>query len=83
MFLFYFRNLVVFFYDGVQARRLEEGTGLIVRNESPNRESSLGTSVEVQMGNSVEEERMAIQHRTNQKLRHQVIKVSLFCALDK
>lgn len=49
--------------------------------ESPNRES-LGTSIEVQTGNSVEipsaqEERMAVHNRTYKKARTQVTKLKV------
>lgn len=52
---------------------------LIPQSESPNRES-VGTSVEVQTGNSaevfsVQEERVALPHRMQQKARTQVLKL--------
>ncbi len=54
---------------------------LIPQSESPNRES-VGTSVEVQTGNSaevfsVQEERVALPHRMQQKARTQVLKLKV------
>lgn len=71
-----------------QVRRQSEGTRseggkeeIFDGAESPNRES-LGTSIEVQMGNSVEllsvqEERMVAHPRTQKKARTQVVKVKV------
>lgn len=71
-----------------QVRCQSEGTrskggneDILVVAESPNRES-LGTSIEVQTGNSVElfsvlQERTAAHHRTQKKARTQLVKVKV------
>lgn len=71
-----------------QVRCQSEGTrskcgngGILVVAESPNRDS-LGSSIEVQTGNSVEffsvqEERTAVHHRTQKKARTQLVKVKV------
>ncbi|KAF8391635.1 hypothetical protein HHK36_023941 [Tetracentron sinense] len=72
-------------FRGFLARYQDEGikqmgTGEIVKgNGSPSRES-VGTSIEVQTGNSVEvltvrEESVAVQHRVQQRVRNQVYKL--------
>ncbi|KAK4577131.1 hypothetical protein RGQ29_027584 [Quercus rubra] len=64
----------------IEGIKLKDGNqDLIVETESPSRES-LGTSVEVQTGNSaevfsVQEERVEIPHRMQQKARTQVLQL--------
>lgn len=66
----------------IEKIKLKDGNqDLIVETESPSRES-LGTSVEVQTGNSaevfsVQEERVAIPHRMQQKARTQVLQLKV------
>ena len=66
----------------IEGIKLKDGNqDLIVETESPSRES-LGTSVEVQTGNSaevfsVQEERVEIPHRMQQKARTQVLQLKV------
>lgn len=66
----------------IEGIKLKDGNqDLIVETESPSRES-VGTSVEVQTGNSaevfsVQEERVAIPHRMQQKARTQVLQLKV------
>lgn len=80
--------LVVIVFVKFQARRETEGIKLkddkeelVVGKQSPSRES-LGTSIEVQTGNSVEvfptqEERVGLHHRIQQKARTQSLKLKV------
>ena len=66
----------------IEGIKLKDGNqDLIVETESPSRES-VGTSVEVQTGNSaevfsVQEERVEIPHRMQQKARTQVLQLKV------
>ncbi|XP_062152529.1 protein IQ-DOMAIN 33 isoform X1 [Alnus glutinosa] len=67
-------------HDGIEGIKLKNGNEvLVVGTESPSRES-VGTSVEVQTGNSaevfsVQEERVALHHGMQQKARTQVLRL--------
>lgn len=69
-------------HDGIEGIKLKNGTEvLVVGRESPSRES-VGTSVEVQTGNSaevfsVQEERVALHHGMLQKARTQVLRLKV------
>lgn len=69
-------------HDGIEGIKLKNGNEvLVVGTESPSRES-VGTSVEVQTGNSaevfsVQEERVALHHPMLQKARTQVLRLKV------
>ena len=59
----------------------EDGQGLALGTESPSRDS-LGTSIEVQTGNSVEvlpvkEENVSVHHRVQKRARTQVLRLKV------